>query len=95
MAWIGDANNMCYTWLQAAAQLGFDVPRRGPPGLRRRHRTRVDPVEAAQFRRVPGPACHACRDADLVTTDVWTSMGFEAENEARKRAFAQCRWTRR
>ena len=29
----------------------------------------------------------ACRDADLVTTDVWTSMGFEAENEARKKAF--------
>jgi ornithine carbamoyltransferase len=32
----------------------------------------------------------ACREADLVTTDVWTSMGFEAENEERKRAFA--RW---
>jgi ornithine carbamoyltransferase len=31
----------------------------------------------------------ACRGADLVTTDVWTSMGFEAENEQRKKAFAQ------
>ena len=30
----------------------------------------------------------ACRGADLVTTDVWTSMGFEAENEARIKAFA-------
>ena len=30
----------------------------------------------------------ACRGADLVTTDVWTSMGFEAENEARMKAFA-------
>jgi len=30
----------------------------------------------------------ACANADLVTTDVWTSMGFEAENEARKKAFA-------
>ena len=30
----------------------------------------------------------ACRGADLVTTDVWTSMGYEAENEARKKAFA-------
>jgi ornithine carbamoyltransferase len=30
----------------------------------------------------------ACRGADLVTTDVWTSMGYEAENEARKTAFA-------
>ena len=30
----------------------------------------------------------ACRDADLVTTDVWTSMGFEAENDERRKAFA-------
>jgi ornithine carbamoyltransferase len=30
----------------------------------------------------------ACEGADLVTTDVWTSMGYEAENEARKKAFA-------
>jgi ornithine carbamoyltransferase len=29
----------------------------------------------------------ACKGADLVTTDVWTSMGFEAENEERKRDF--------
>jgi ornithine carbamoyltransferase len=33
----------------------------------------------------------ACAGADLVTTDVWTSMGFEAENEARKLAFADWR----
>ena len=33
----------------------------------------------------------ACRDADLVTTDVWTSMGFEAENEARRKAFVDWR----
>ena len=33
----------------------------------------------------------ACRGADLVTTDVWTSMGFEAENEARAKAFADWR----
>ena len=42
---------------------------------REHYRTFADPMEA-------------CRGADLVTTDVWTSMGFEAENEARKRAFA-------
>ena len=34
------------------------------------------------------PKIDACRGADLVTTDVWTSMGFEAENEVRKQAFA-------
>ena len=41
----------------------------------------------AHFRTFSDPM-EACRGADLVTTDVWTSMGFEAENEARKRAFA-------
>ena len=33
----------------------------------------------------------ACRGADLVTTDVWTSMGYEAENDARRTAFADWR----
>ena len=86
VAWIGDCNNVCNTWLQAAAILGFTVhvvdaarlrSERGDRGLadRAHYRTFADPMEA-------------CRGADLVTTDVWTSMGFEAENEARKRAFA-------
>ena len=41
---------------------------------------------AGEFRTFADPN-EACRGADLVTTDVWTSMGFEAENEARCRAF--------
>jgi len=89
VAWIGDANNMCYTWLQAAALLGFDVRVAAPPGYAV-DRARVDPVEAARFVECTDPH-DACRDADLVTTDVWTSMGFEAENEVRKRAFASHR----
>jgi ornithine carbamoyltransferase len=82
VAWIGDANNVCATWLQAAPIFGFTVRVSSPPGYRlpaaavdARHCTFVDDPEAA------------CAGADLVTTDVWTSMGFEAENEARKRAF--------
>jgi len=84
VAWIGDANNMAYTWLQAAALLGFKVNVSTPPGYG------LDPSHAA-----PGPHFEvfarphdAARGADLVTTDVWTSMGFEAENEARRKAFA-------
>ena len=63
VAWIGDSNNVCNTWLQAAEVLDFQF---------------ADPMEAA-------------RGADIVTTDVWTSMGFEAENEARMRDFANFR----
>ena len=86
VAWIGDSNNVCNTWLQAAEVLDFNVHVSTPPGYE------VEPERAGLF-----GATHyeeftdpmdACRDADLVTTDVWTSMGFEAENEERKRAFA-------
>jgi ornithine carbamoyltransferase len=84
VAWIGDANNMLYTWLQAAQVLGFRVNVSTPPDYT------PDPALAA-----PGPhlqvfasPLQAATGADLVTTDVWTSMGFEAENEQRRRAFA-------
>jgi ornithine carbamoyltransferase len=81
VAWIGDSNNVCNTWLQAAALFDFKLHISTPPGYevekeRLNGNTKVfsDPMDAA-------------RAADLVTTDVWTSMGFESENEARKRAF--------
>jgi len=83
IAWIGDSNNVCNTWLQAAAILGFTVHVSTPPGYE------IDPAGvpgAGEFRTFTDPS-EACRDADLVTTDVWTSMGFEAENDARRRAF--------
>ncbi|MDY0071131.1 MAG: ornithine carbamoyltransferase [Thauera sp.] len=86
VAWIGDSNNMCNTWLQAAEVLGFNVHVSTPPGYE------VEPERAglfgtAHFEQFADPM-DACRGADLVTTDVWTSMGFEAENEARRAAFA-------
>ena len=89
VAWIGDANNMCYTWLQAAAVLGFGVRVSAPPGYRI-DPSRVGPEEGAHFVAFDDPR-EACRNADLVTTDVWTSMGYETENEERKRAFAAFR----
>jgi ornithine carbamoyltransferase len=85
VAWIGDSNNMCNTWLQAAELLGFNVHVSTPPGYE------VEPERAGlygtdHFEQFADPL-DAARGADLVTTDVWTSMGFEAENEARIRAF--------
>jgi ornithine carbamoyltransferase len=84
VAWIGDANNMAYTWLQAAQLLGFRVKVSTPPDYA------LDPLLAppgAHFEVFTDPR-EAARGANLVTTDVWTSMGFEAENEARRKAFA-------
>ncbi len=84
VAWIGDANNMAYTWLQAAQRLGFHVRISTPPGYP------LDPVLApagAHFELFADPLA-AARGVDLVTTDVWTSMGHEAESEARRAAFA-------
>jgi ornithine carbamoyltransferase len=81
VAWIGDSNNMCMTWLQAAEIFGFKLHVSTPPGYEVRKRKSpglesfADPLRAA-------------RAADLVTTDVWTSMGFESENTKRKKAFA-------
>jgi ornithine carbamoyltransferase len=84
VAWIGDANNMAYTWLQAARVLGFHVNVSTPPGYR------LDPAlePAGPHFRVFDDPMDAARGAHLVTTDVWTSMGFEAENDARAKAFA-------
>jgi len=81
VAWIGDGNNMCRTWLQAAELLGFKLNVSAPPGYE------VGKRKSANFESFADPA-DAARGADLVTTDVWTSMGFEAENARRKQAFA-------
>jgi ornithine carbamoyltransferase len=86
VAWIGDSNNMCNTWLQAAEILDFNVHVSTPPGYE------VEPERAGlygtdHYESFADPM-EAARGADLVTTYVWTSMGFEAENEQRMKAFA-------
>ncbi len=86
VAWIGDSNNVCNTWLQAAEIFGFKVNVSTPPGYEV-EAARAGLLGTAHFEQFPDPM-DAARDADLVTTDVWTSMGFEAENEKRLRAFA-------
>jgi ornithine carbamoyltransferase len=86
VAWVGDGNNMANTWLQAADILGFTLHVSTPGGYE------IDPKVAGASRsdcvETFNNPLDACRGAHLVTTDVWTSMGYEAENEARQRAFA-------
>jgi ornithine carbamoyltransferase len=85
VAWVGDGNNMANTWLQAADILGFTLHVSTPSGYE------LDPVVAgvtnAECVKVFDHPMDACRGAHLVTTDVWTSMGYEAENEERRKAF--------
>ena len=86
VAWIGDSNNVCRTWLQAAPIFGFKLQVSAPPGYEIAAGS-VPPLEAAHLEAFADPVA-ACRGADIVTTDVWTSMGFEKENAERVRAFA-------
>jgi ornithine carbamoyltransferase len=89
VAWIGDSNNVCNTWLQAAELLDFNMHVSTPPGFE------VEPERAgiydtSNLESFADPM-EAVRGADLVTTDVWTSMGFEDENVERIQAFENWR----
>jgi ornithine carbamoyltransferase len=85
VAWIGDGNNMCNTWIQAAQIFDFKLRVSTPTGYG------VEPARAAGVDRdhleLFSDPMRAVERADLVTTDVWTSMGFEGEEEARRKAF--------
>ena len=89
VAWVGDGNNMANTWLQASEILGFTVHLSTPGGYEVDQS--VAGIRSSESYKVFKDPMQACAGADLVTTDVWTSMGYEAENEARKKAFADWR----
>ena len=86
VAWVGDGNNMANTWLQAADILGFKLHVSTPSGYELAS-DMVDVNNPGCLKTFHSPAA-ACEGAHLVTTDVWTSMGFEAENAKRQAAFA-------
>lgn len=85
VAWIGDGNNVCHSWIDAAHLMDFELRIATPPGyepdstLRKRSHHRLalthDPVEAV-------------RNADVVVTDTWASMGQENEKARREHDFA-------
>jgi ornithine carbamoyltransferase len=84
IAWIGDGGNVCQTYMQAAEIFGFELNIATPKGYQPsqpfidNYRTSVshfsDPMDA-------------CDGADIVVTDVWTSMGKESEKKQRLKAF--------
>ncbi|PID62039.1 MAG: ornithine carbamoyltransferase [Gammaproteobacteria bacterium] len=85
VAWVGDGNNMCNSYINCALLLGFELRIACPEG----YGPDQDLLEQAGNNaiRVDSPE-EACHHADLVVTDVWASMGQEEEQQAREEAFA-------
>jgi ornithine carbamoyltransferase len=92
VAFIGDGNNMAQSWLYGAAKFGMDISVASPEGYECKPHVVKSAVEAAKstgskIELVRDPY-EAVRGADIIYTDVWASMGQEAEKEARKKIFA-------
>ena len=85
VAWIGDSNNVCNTWLQAAELLDFNVHVSTPKGYEVEIE-RAGLYNNKHFEEFEDPM-DAVKDAHIVTTDVWTSMGFESEKIERIKDF--------
>jgi len=89
LAWIGDGNNVCHSVMLVGALLGASMTVACPPGYE------PDPRVLAQARRLGGrvevteDVKQAATGADVLYTDVWTSMGQEAEKVKRQEAFSR------
>ncbi|HYV56103.1 MAG TPA: ornithine carbamoyltransferase [Candidatus Nitrosopolaris sp.] len=84
VAFVGDGNNVVHSWMDAANRLGFELVLACPPGY---EPDRQLLAEAGSCVRVTNDPASAARGADVIYTDVWTSMGQEAEAKARQQAF--------
>jgi ornithine carbamoyltransferase len=90
-AWVGDGNNMAHSWIEAAAILGLDLSLACPEGydpdtgVLQRANTDGDWRAHIEVTRAPSDAA---RGKNVISTDVWASMGEESEQAAREKAFA-------
>jgi ornithine carbamoyltransferase len=91
VAWIGDGNNMANSWVNAAFRLGFPLRIAVPPGYEPDAAILERAVAAGADVTILRDPAEAAAGADVVTTDVWASMGQEAEAETRARDFADFR----
>jgi ornithine carbamoyltransferase len=85
VAWVGDGNNMCHSYINAACQFDFQLRIATPAGYEPDPITLQSAGERVQIVENPHEAAVG---ADLVATDVWTSMGQEKEKQQRLQAFA-------
>lgn len=85
VAWVGDGNNVCHSWINAAYLMGFELriatPKDYEPDAKLLERSRDHIVLTRKPRE-------AVRGADVVVTDTWASMGQEDEKTKRERDFA-------
>jgi ornithine carbamoyltransferase len=86
VVWIGDGNNMCHSYINAAQQFGFELHIATPEGYEPDQQI-VDNAKA-EIKLFNEPRA-ASEGADLVVTDVWASMGQEEEQRKREKAFAE------
>jgi len=84
VAWIGDGNNMCHSYINAAKLYEFQLQIAAPDGYL--PDTKILTNAGAHAALVDSPMV-AVKDADLIITDVWSSMGQEEEQAAREKAF--------
>ena len=88
VGWVGDGNNMANSWIEAAAKLGFQLVLACPEG----YTPQEDLLKEAQDESggrisVVSDPVEAARDADVINTDVWASMGQESEQQERLNVF--------
>jgi ornithine carbamoyltransferase len=86
IAWIGDGNNMANSWINAAFRFGFELRLACPEGYRPDDSILARARQNANILLTDDPRA-AADGAEVINTDVWTSMGQEDEAEARQRAF--------
>lgn len=88
VAWVGDGNNMAHSWIDAAQMLGFTLRLASPAGYAPDAALVARAQAAGADVQVVASPAEAVTGADVVTTDVFTSMGQEDEHAARLAAFA-------
>jgi len=89
LAWIGDGNNVCHSILLLGATLGADLRVACPPGYEPDAQVLAEARKRGGRLTVTTEPDEAARGADVVYTDVWTSMGQEADRAKRQEAFAR------
>ena len=87
-AWIGDGNNMANSWINAAAVFGFELQVATPKGYEPDQTVMTRAEELGAIIRYTNDPLVAADGADVLSTDVWASMGQEEEAEKRRQAFA-------